>query len=439
MPSITPTLSATPSDGRIDIAIAGRSAARVEHRNGGVTVRISMLGGDRCIDVSTQPQTLPTMLRRTARARREDPNRWCAGVAGVLFDEAAEWGLRDVPEGDRRDLGALLASLSFPLARLARRSGAGPVPHVPRWAATILRAGSATDAARIAFGPSATRGVARALPRGMTLHDGAPAGAAPDLRPLGLAVSLTDHVSPDQLATVLAGGPWLPPQHWPGDDDVRQLRRLWPITDETTATALAVDALGIERGITRLCRALTIIEPFALVAELALARRIVDLEQQATQAIPIDRPTPAPRPARERRTDPVVAPAAPADPLPAVPLVAPGDGPAGARTSRFAYPPTIEIAHGYRLGEHRLVLPRDPVELTQWGRRLSNCLTDYAGAVRSGRSVVLGIEERGRLVAALELRSGAVRQFVGVANSRPTRVRREIAARMLYDLALVGR
>ena len=441
MPSITPSLSATPSAGRVDLGNAGCAAARVEHHNGGVTVRLSMLGGDRCIDVSTQPRTLPTMLGRAARARREDPNRWCVGVAGVLFDETAAWGLRDVPEADRRDLAALLASLSFPLARLARRGGAGPVPHVPRWAATILRAESATDAARIAFGPSATRGVARALPRGMTPHDGAPAGAAPDLRPLGLAVSLTDHLSPDRLATVLAGGPWFPPQHWPGDDDVRQLRRLWPITDETTATALAVDALRIERGIDRLRRALTIIEPLARVAELTLARRVVHLEQQAAHAIPMDRPTPtpAPRPRPARRPDPVIAPDAPVHPLPAVPLVAPDDGPACDRAGRFAYPPTIEIAHGYRLGEHRLVLPRDPAELTRWGRRLSNCLADYAGAVRSGRSVVLGFEERGSLVAALELRSGEVRQFVGIANSRPTRVRREIAAQMLHDLALTGR
>ncbi|NIR41581.1 MAG: hypothetical protein GWN79_26820, partial [Actinobacteria bacterium] len=80
----------------------------------------------------------------------------------------------------------------------------------------------------------------------------------------------------------------------------------------------------------------------------------------------------------------------------------------------FDYPPTIEIAHGYRVGEHRLVLPRTPGDLTRWGRRLANCLADYAAVVGAGTSVVIGLEERGTLVAALELRDGEVRQFVGI-------------------------
>ncbi|MFT5203471.1 MAG: hypothetical protein ACI9C1_002871 [Candidatus Aldehydirespiratoraceae bacterium] len=439
MSAITPSLSATPSNDRLDIAIAERTVARIDRRDDGVHVWISMLGGDRCIDVSTQPGTLPTMLRREARARREDPNRWCTGVAAAVFGEAQRWGFGDVPDSDRTDLGALLASLSFPLALLARRGGAGPLPHVPRWAAPTLRAESATAAARVAVGPTATRGAARSLPRGMMPGDDAPAEAAPDLRPLGLAMSLADHLRPERLATVLAGGGrWLPPQHWPSVEDVKQLRRLWRTADEATATALAIDALSVEHGSTRLRRSLAIVEPFAVVAELTLARRIVDLEHQAAQAVPLERPTPAPRRRGDVRRAHVVAEPAPEPAaLPAIPLVAPSDGPAG--TTEFAYPPTVEIAHGYRLGEHRLILPRDPAELTRWGRRLSNCLADYAGAVRSGRSVVVGLEERGTLVAALELRAGAVRQFVGIASARPTRARRDVADRMLHDLALGGR
>ncbi|MFT5204131.1 MAG: hypothetical protein ACI9C1_003538 [Candidatus Aldehydirespiratoraceae bacterium] len=440
MPVITSSLSATPSSDRVDIAIVGRPVARLDHRNGGVRVSISMLGGDRCIDVSTQPRTVPTMLRREARARREDSNRWCAGVASILFDEATKWGIDDVPHSDRDDLDALLASLPFPLARLARRGGAGALPLVPRWAAATLRAESATAAARVALGSAATRGVARALPRGMMPGDGAPADAAPDLRPLGLAISLVDHLGPERLATVLAGGGrWFPLQHWPTVDDVNQLRQLWRTVDEATATALALDALNIDHGIARLRRALAVIEPLARVAELTLARRIADLERQATQAAPLERAAPAPPPQPARRNLIVDRPNPPAGPLPAAPLVAPNDGPAGGPNQEFAYPPTIGIAHGYELGEHRLVLPEDPAELTRWGRRLSNCLTDYAGAVRSGQSVVIGLEERGTLVAALELRAGAVRQFVGIANARPTRTRRDIADRMLHDLALGGR
>jgi hypothetical protein len=438
MPVITPSLSATPSSLRVEVVILDRTVARVDHRDGVAHVWIAMLDGDRCIDVSTQPGTLPTMLRREARARREDPNRWCAGVAGTVFDEAQRWGFEDIPGGDRDDLEALLASLSFPLGRLARQGGAGPLPHVPRWAAPALRAASATAAAEIALSGTSTRGVARSLPQGMMPGDGAPAGAAPDLRPLGLGISLADHLTSERLATVLAGGGrWLPPQHWPSDDDVRQLRRLWRTADEETATALAVDALNVDHGVARLRRSLAVVEPFAAVAELTLARRIVDLERQAAQAVPLERPEPAPgRPREARRAREVAERPAP-DPLPAVPRIAPSDGPAGTRG--FVYPPTLEIVHGYRRGEHRLVLPRDPAELTRWGRRLSNCLADYAGAVRSGRSVVIGLEERSTLVAALELRDGTVRQFVGVANSRPTRRRRDVAERMLHDLSLGGR
>ncbi len=441
MSVITPSLSATPSGDRVDIAIVDQPVARIDHRDGVVHVWISILRGDRCIDVSTQPGTLPTMLRREARVRREDPNRWCAGVAAAVLDAASGWGFDEIPQCDHTHLEAVLSSLSFPLALLARRGGAGPMPHVPRWAAPTLQARSSTAAARVALGPNATRGVARALPRGMMPGDSAPVDAAPDLRPLGLAISLADHLAPERLATVLTGGGrWFPPQHWPGDDDVKQLRRLWATTDETTATALAIDALNVEHGSARLRRSLSVLEPLAIVAELTLARRVVDLERQAAHAVPLERPpAPPPRPARVRRARADVdAPAAPEPAaLPAVPLAAPDAGPGG--RGGFVYPPTVEIAHGYRIGEHRLVLPRHPAELTRWGRRLSNCLGDYAGVVRTGRSVVLGLEERGTLVAALELRDGAVRQFVGLANGRPTRARRDVVDRMLRDLALGGR
>lgn len=436
MPVITSSLSTTPSRDRVDISIVGRPVARLDHQSGAVCVSILMLGGDRGIDVSRQPRTLPTMLRREARARREDPNRWCAGVAGVLFDEAEKWQIGDLSPGDRGDLEALLALLPFPLARLARRGGAGALPLVPRWAAATLRAESATAAARVAFGSAATRGIARALPLGMMPREGAPAEPAPDLRPLGLAISLVDYLSPERLATVLAGGcRWLALQHWPTDDDLKELSRLWRTVGQQTATALALDALSVDHGIARLRRALTVIEPFARVSELTPARRVADLERQASQTGALQRPAPerAPRPARRRQI------VDPPDQLPAVPLVAPNAGPAGPRNQGFTYPPTIGIAHGYERGEYRLVLPSNPAELTRWGRQLSNCLADYAGAVRGGQSVVIGLEERGTLVAAMELRAGIIRQFVGVANSRPTAARRDAANRMLHDLALGGR
>ncbi len=82
------------------------------------------------------------------------------------------------------------------------------------------------------------------------------------------------------------------------------------------------------------------------------------------------------------------------------------------------------------------MLPRTPGDLTRWGRRLANCLADYAGVVGAGTSVVIGLEERGTLVAAIELRNGEVRQFVGIGNARPLGRHREVMTRMLSDLAL---
>lgn len=432
MIDLTPSLSVAVSDDRFDVLVAGRLTARVERRSAGrARVMMALLGGKRCVDVSTQPGTVPVLLRREARRRREDPNRWCTGVARLAHDAAADWDVTDLCASDRDDLDALLAALPFPLGRLARQAGAGPLPHVPRWAEVPLRAGSAAEAARSVLGDRATRGTTRALPRGLVPGDGAPAGAAPDLRPLGLAASLAAHLPADRLATVLAGtGHWLPPQHWPGNHDVNELRRLWRVADTETATALALDAATVDHGVARLRRALAILEPLAAVSELALARTVADLERQAAEATP-PRPAPAPaarapQPARDR------------DPLPAQPRHPPRAAPAlrVGPPATFDYPPTIEIAHGYRVGEHRLVLPRTPGDLTRWGRRLANCLADYAGVVGAGTSVVIGLEERGALVAALELRNGEVRQFVGIGNARPLGRHREVMTRMLSDLAL---
>lgn len=426
---LTPSLSVADSDDRVDIFVLDRLAARIEHRSGRPKVSMALLGGRRCIDVSTQPGTVPTLLRREARTRREDPNRWCSGVARVVFDRAPAWAVDDLTEGDRDDLDALLASLPFPLVRLTRREGAGPMPHVPRWAEAALRADSARQAVRSLFGERGTRGMARALPLGLMPGRRAPAEAAPDLRPLGLAVSLAPHLEAGRLATLLAGTDhWLPPQHWPSDHDLRELRRLWRVADPATATALALDAVGVDDGIARLRWALAVLEPLASVSDLTLARTVGELERQAVRTAP---PAPAPAPAPPRPRD--------RDPLPAAPLRAPRAGPGDRPAPEghpFGYPPTVAVAHGYRIGEHRLVLPRTPSELTRWARRLSNCLADYATAVGDGASVVLGLEERGVLVAALELRAGRVRQFVGIANARPTPRQREVVTQMLRDLAL---
>jgi len=431
MTAITSVLSYSSSAHRIDLRVADDTVAQIDRCRGQIHTSLVMLGGDRTIDVSPQPRTVPTLLRREARRRREDPNRWCDGVSRLLFDDAGSWGIDELPAGDRHDLDALMASLTFPLGLLARLDGAGPLPFAPRWAMPALLAPSPTVAVRKMFGPDVTRGMARALARGMKPAAPAPEAAAPDLRPLGLAWSLRDALGPDRLANVLAGaGQWQPPQHWPSEDDAQDLHRLWAVTDPPTAVALALDSLATEHGIARLRRALRLIEPLAAVSDLVVARSVADLEQQAIRAVPTHPPTAPPR----RRAPPRRA-------IPVAPLQPPAGPQPRTATARFAYPPAVEIAHGYQLGEHRFVLPRNAAELTGWGRRLSNCLADYVGAVAGGRSVVIGVEEQGTLVAALELTGNrsSVRQFVGSANARPNAARRHAVDQMLHNLGLGGR
>lgn len=428
MASITPSLSYSPTHDGAELAVDERPVARVAHTAHRVRTSLAMLGGERFIDVSAQPRTVPTLLRREAARRREDPNRWCNGVADAIHGDAVDRGMTGIPDTDKHDLEALLASVTYPLGRMARAHGAGPLPFVPRWAQPALRAATPTDAVRRLFGRGASRAMARALPRGLIPGDTAPAEAAPDLRPLGLAWSLRHHVDNDRLAIILAGrATWRPSQHWPTNDELHSLERLWEITDAPTAVSLALDELSEGAGIARLTRALQLIEPVALVSAMAVARNITRLEEQAATIVP-----PAPPPPRPRRR----APARP-DPLPAVPRNPPRTPLPDRLGDVYDYPPAIEIVHGYRLGDHRFVLPRNRADLTLWGRRLANCLADYADAVAAGRSVVIGLEERGTLVAALELtRDDTVRQLVGPRNARPTGARRAACHRMLRDLGL---
>ncbi len=204
------------------------------------------------------------------------------------------------------------------------------------------------------------------------------------------------------------------------------------LVDPRTAVAVALDSLRIEQGPARLRRALQVIETPASVSELVVARTVDGLERQAAAVIPFgDGGAPTPR--RPRRARP-----APADRLPAQPRTPLAGTPLDSGVDVFVYPPTVEIAHGYQRGDHRFVLPRGPADLAGWARRLSNCLPDYAGAITAGRSIVIGLEERGVLVAALELAgaAGAVRQFVGIANARPSPARRRAVDQMLADLGL---
>ncbi len=57
----------------------------------------------------------------------------------------------------------------------------------------------------------------------------------------------------------------------------------------------------------------------------------------------------------------------------------------------------------------------------RWGRILSNCLGDFRPAVSAGRSIVVGVLRRNRLIYAVELTpDGCIRQFNGHRNRPPS-------------------
>lgn len=137
---------------------------------------------------------------------------------------------------------------------------------------------------------------------------------------------------------------------------------------------------------------------------------------------PRDRPDRADRPGRPDRPGGVARP----------------DRANDRRAAEFVYPPEIERLDGGGDGDFTLVLPRTAAEIRHWGEELSNCLPDYLDAITAGRSVVFGLTDRGRLVAALEMEPGGlrVRQFVRDGNQRPRPAQREAVVRILGQLGV---
>ena len=100
-------------------------------------------------------------------------------------------------------------------------------------------------------------------------------------------------------------------------------------------------------------------------------------------------------------------------------LVAPTAPPAPANTA-LRYPAALAALHGIEVGaELRLLLPRTSDELVAWGRLLRSCIGSFGAAVAAGRSVLIGVEERGALAYCVEVSpDGSVRQFLGSGTGR---------------------
>lgn len=92
---------------------------------------------------------------------------------------------------------------------------------------------------------------------------------------------------------------------------------------------------------------------------------------------------------------------------------------------------TERVVHTPTVREHRAI-PAEGANMVRTNREGPVAVSGLG----HGRSVIVGLEQGHRLVAAFELRGGSVRLFVAIANARPSPTQRQAAERMLRALAL---
>jgi len=383
----------------------------------------------------------------------------------------------------------VVAGMTFPLLGAAIDRGATGLAEVPRWAAPVLAAPTARDAAVRVFATRATRPVVAALAGAMVPSErtagasprtaGEPSGEdpprrelesaarsrPPDLFPLALGLMATA-LAPDRLARVLtAPGPDRRPVDWPDGEVVTLGRRHTATWGEHRTERVLRDAAELGDGPALLAEALSL---QALVGHRVTSRlpnRLEPLRDELRALLPTD-PNPhgvvapprrrarsarAPRPDRAASSRPAVT-ATPATPAaqPAPPTVderrrgmwrapATREG-APPEHVPLHHPPAVLVLAGVEVlgagGPLRLVVPRTGAELSAWGERLGNCVGSFAAAVNEGRSIIIGVETADRLAYCLEVRpDGGVRQFLAARN-RP--VPRADAAAVLAAVSAAG-
>ena len=431
-------------------------------RDDRLRVELAMLPTSRTIDVTRQPGLFGQVLPLgpgpcTDGSAGAAVARWVASLAGGT----RMWRPAD-PAG--AGLVAVVGGAALPLLGAAYDAGAATVHEVPRWAAPLLAAATPREAVRTAFGAKGTKAVARALVGGLVAPypgavDGTPrVGPAPRAGTVALhrvAVALMGEavLEPDRLARVLAAdGPPSSSERWPDASTLAVghalASRLGPVGAERVLTEAvttddgmaALDELchlypGVadqlpSRPPTRLvalrdlCRSLLPLDPDPSAARWGRAPRSPTARVvPARAAPPPERPAPPVRPPRPRPPDPAPARAAPRQRRPDPPdpraraRVAPA-APAVPPNAALRHSTGVTALHGVEVGaDLRLLLPRTSDELVAWGRLLRSCVGSFGAAVAAGRSVLIGVEERGALAYCLEVApDGSVRQFLGQRN-----------------------
>ncbi len=444
----------------------GEPLASFECRSPGerrVLTRLEFLGGRRSIDVTVQPDTISHLLRRLAIRANDDGNAWQRQLKRRLLVWSTEMGIADALPADDA-LASVIASLGFPMVRLARDRGVLAPPHVPRWAEPVLAGPDVRAAASAAFGDRSSRRVARALAASLAGDTvGVDDGEAPEveaagpaqrpmaLMPLGLALALPQSVSADVIANMLmAPTADHAAQYWPSVYDLHLLRRGFRMLGPSVSAHLATEALATITGPGRLIRLIVHVPRLLSIYDGPAPRHIDDLD-----AVVIEFVRPPVEPVAQRQPAGPARCRAGADAprvaacegegvidLPVQPLYVPGPVQAIAvgPDDEFRYPDAVLRLHGASSGAHSIWLPRSGDELRRWGRELDNCMADYCEHVACDRSVILGLRRHDRLVAGVELTRDLhrVRQFVRDGNQRPWTAERNALRDILARLGVAG-
>lgn len=401
-------------------------------KHGTVAIGIVMPPRSRVVDVSAQPSAAMDVLAATSRSMFESPARLESAARAAALDAAA---IAEAPLPDREvDTLGLFGAIAFPILSAAYDLGAAPVGSIPRWSVRVLERPTVGDAARVAFGPSATRTVRRAMVEVLRpLEDG-----SVDLSGLALALMAGPVVQPDRLARVLSA-PRVrqDPASLP---DPATLRSSIPVLERWGAVRVErvlTEAAGRANGLALVLRTL------AYAADLGdhgpsgpLPHRLQelhDVHRVLVRSAPAE-PTPPP-PAAEPAVQREVRAARPRTPPPPHRALAP---PTTGRVIRpdapIRYRPDLQRLDGSVVSGLKLVLPRTAGDLDRWGRIMSNCLGDFASAAVTGRSVIIGVERANRLDFAVEMTAaGTVRQFCGRANRAPGPAVRRSVVSLLID------
>ena len=418
----------------------GSTGVECRRRDGRITTALTFAGNRMRADVSLQPGAVVREIDQSAREQGIDPNRWRSAVLAQLRSWSG--GLAWCPAEPSRLLGAV-GALTHPLLAPVYSQGRQPLGEIPRWATTVLRYPDAAGAARELAGTDPNRRLVRSLAQCLLAGgDGGPVG----LQQMALAVIARNLISVDEIANLLDVPPTAGVERLASVDEVKAARQGLGLYPAGRRAPLLVDvarhhdAVELAQVMTHLwwvrdrvahplpvrldhlrdvCRRLV-----TVIAPPAIRPRVPE-----PTAVPLPVQPVEPDPPRRPHSQPLAAPARPAQ------------AGAGASTAptRWPVPSALLPVHQRRNSNLHFTVPTSTVELTAWGLRLHNCLASYASAMAEQRSWLIGIERDDALVGCVEVvpSSRVVRQALGARNRPLAPSVHAATVRFLHDQGII--